>query len=85
MKETAKENVFVGSDGNTITLSSGTIKTPCKVEVYDIMGRLICPAVEVDFSQTPIYSFSPAHAASGYYIVKIYGDTIANNTKVFLP
>lgn len=85
VKETAKETVFVGSEGNTITLSSGTIKAPCTVEVYDMMGRLICPAVEVDFSQTPIYSFSPAHKASGYYIVKIYSDAIANNTKVFLP
>ena len=85
VKETAKENVFVGCEGNTITLSSGTITTPCSVEVYDMMGRLITPAFEVDFSQTPMYSFSPAHAASGYYIVKIYGSAIANNTKVFLP
>lgn len=85
VNDVKKETVFVGSEGNTITLSSGSVNTPCVVEVYDMMGRLITPAFEVDFSQNPIYNFSPAHTASGYYIVKIQGDAIASNTKVFLP
>jgi hypothetical protein len=76
--------LYVGSFKNMVTLSSAATSGECLVEVTDFMRRCIVPQFSVDFSQSPVNSFTVNGVAAGFYIVKVNGKAFNNTAKVFL-
>lgn len=73
---------FIGSDGSNVTIGT-TADENLKVEITDLLGRVITANAYTASAGTTA-SISANHTATGYYIVKVTGNSGVQTAKVFL-
>ncbi|HYG14888.1 MAG TPA: T9SS type A sorting domain-containing protein, partial [Bacteroidia bacterium] len=81
--EEITNDVFVGTDGNVLSLST-TNAGVYTVEVFDLLGRTIQSPATVETGAGQPQTLAVPGASPGYYLVKVSGNYIHKTFKVYL-